>query len=289
LGTKIPIWCALVARSGRGSQMARLVSACGERGLPAHPLQPAELEACLRERPERHPAVVMLRMPSGIPADELAALHDAACAPGATRTRWLDRVDAVARAHDKVACLASLRRAGLPVPPTRVVLRDDRGELALEGRRFVVKPLRGASGHGVVVGLAAGEALARARAFADLTGGALVQPELGGGIDHRVFVARGKVLAGMRRLPSGPAGRANLHYGGRAEAWSPDESLLRLALAAADTLQLAIAGVDLLIHEGRPVLLEVNTCPGLVGIEAATGLDVAGALAGLALDAANGR
>ena len=274
------------------------MQALSAAGLPAHPLRPHELAACLAGPVERHPAVAWLRLASGGPVDELAPLAGADDPRTSPRTRWINDVPSVRLAHDKAAALARLAEAGLPVPPTRVVTRDDRGVLDRgagrggdagrdddagglrdAGAGFVVKPPRGAAGRGVTVGLPAAEALAAARAFAELTGAALVQPVLGGGVDHRLVVADGRVLAAMRRRPPADDGRANLNTGGSGELFTPDAEQTELALEATRCLGLDVAGVDLLVHDGRPLVLEVNSCPGVVGLEAATGQDLGAALA----------
>ncbi|HZM00444.1 MAG TPA: 30S ribosomal protein S6--L-glutamate ligase, partial [Planctomycetota bacterium] len=81
--------------------------------------------------------------------------------------------------------------------------------------------------------------------------------------------------------PAGRDGRGNLVYGAQPAALQPAAVEARLALAAARALALDVAAVDLLVHEGRALVLEVNSAPGLIGIERATGVDVAGAIAEL--------
>jgi ribosomal protein S6--L-glutamate ligase len=117
-------------------------------------------------------------------------------------------------------------------------------------------------------------------AFRGLYANFLVQefiPEARGS-DLRCFVVGHQVVAAMQRDASPGEFRANLHRGGSATAavLSADEK--RIAVKAASTLGLAVAGVDLLRSNRGPLLLEVNASPGLEGIEAATGVDVAGAI-----------
>jgi len=256
--------------------MARLVGAFGARGVPAHPVRPTELVARLDAAP---PAAVLLRLPSGGPRGELAPLlgpaHD-----GRPAT-WIDAPASVALAHDKAALAARLADAGLPVPPTALVTRDDpHAADHLPGDGLVVKPPGGSAGRGVTLGLGRDEALRNARAFAELTGAALVQTRLDGGVDRRVLLVGGEVVAAMERRPAA-TGRGNVLYGGDPRPWSPRPAQVELARAAARTLGLEVAAVDLLEDAGRDVVLEVNTCPGFAAIERTTGVDVAGALADL--------
>ena len=159
------------------------------------------------------------------------------------------------------------------------VVRDVAGDLGgLPGDRFVVKPLRGAAGHGVTVGLDRERAVRHARAFAELTGSALVQSCLGTGLDRRLFIIDGVVVAAMERRPTAH-GRGSVLYGGDARPWQPNDAQRALGLAASAVLGLDVAAVDLLDDHGRDVALEVNACPGFAAIEAVTGLDIEGMLA----------
>lgn len=267
----LPVWVAILSRTTRGPGVVRLVQAFGARGIPAHPVRPDGLQAATHRA---HPAAVLMRLPSGAPRAELALLDGVL-----ESTPWINGVAAVAGVHDKLASVARLEAAGVPVPPTLVVQRDHPDELdTLPGSRFVVKPLRGAAGHGVTVGFAREAARRSARAFADLTGSALVQSCLGDGTDRRMFIVDGTVVAAMERRPT-VGGRGSMLYGGTARPWVPDAAQRALGLQAAAILGLDVAGVDLLDDQGRDVVLEVNACPGFATIEAVTGLDVAGALA----------
>jgi len=232
---------------------------------------------------EAQPATTLLRLPSGVAMDDLAALCAAA---QIVQTRWIDHPERVSAVHDKARCLAMLEAAGLPVPATVVVRRDDEPDLsALSGEAFVVKPNRGASGRGVTLGLSRDEARMRAQAFAELCGPALIQPLLGGGIDRRLLVLGGRVVAAMERVPAAGDGRANTVYGASARAFEPVEGERHLALAAAEVTGLSVAGVDMLHDGDRHVLLEVNSCPGLVALGEASGVDVGASLVNLVLAA----
>jgi len=252
------------------ARLAQAVSAQGGTPLPM-----------LSGAARRGAADVWLsRLGSGTPPAEVDLLETRGLRPMLNGPRSLHLT------HDKPLALARLSAAGLPVPPTLLVLRDVPPERdALPGERLVVKPPTGQSGRGVMVGLPRDEAFARAQAYAELCGRALVQPWLGQGLDRRVLQVGSRAVAAMQRRP-GPDGRGNVAQGGEATAWQPDASQLSLARRAQQTLGLDVAGVDLLVHAGRTLILEVNACPGFTAIEAVCGEDVAGAVARLALQRA---
>ncbi|MDG2148405.1 MAG: ATP-grasp domain-containing protein [Planctomycetota bacterium] len=269
---------AILTRTTRSRAVERLVQCMGLRGVSAHPLRPSEFIEVMR----RHaPSAVLLRMPSGGPPSEFDPLLDLGAEIEAIP--WINNVASVMQAHDKFASLEQLQAAGLPTPPTTLVLRDVENNLnTLPGDRFVVKPLRGAAGHGVTVGLPRETACQNARAFADLTGSALVQSCVGEGIDRRMFIIDGSVVASMERRPTG-AGRGNVLYGGETRSWSPNDAQRALGIRAAEVLDLEIAGVDIIDGDGQDVILEVNSCPGFTALEACTGIDVAGAISNAVL------
>lgn len=275
----------VILSRGRDTPQLRLLGAAyRSRSLPFDVLTPGHFAARVQAGwpGERPPSTALLRLPSGVATDDLNALCVAA---RSTKIRWIDHPQRVAAVHDKAACLAQLAEAGLAIPPTVVVRRDQPAQLsALPGDAFVVKPIRGASGRGVTVGLSRRAAVARAEAYAELCGPALVQPLLGGGVDRRLVILDGQLVAAMERVPMAGDGRGNTAYGASARAIEPGEDERRLALAAARVVGLTVAGVDLL-HDGRrPLVLEVNSCPGLLAFGAATGIDLAAALVRLVLD-----
>lgn len=263
----------VVTRLEDASGLARLLAAAAARGLPLEAVAPHALAAPGRAGA---PALALTRLSSGTPRWMLLPLLHAE----ALGLPFVNPPSALAVAHDKAGALAALEAAGLPVVPTVLVLRDQDAAAAvarLPGERFVVKTLSGASGRGVVAGLARDAAVAAATAFADASGPVLVQPLLGGGVDRRLLVVDGRVAACMERRP-GPTGRANLRVGASAGAFEPGPAEVDIALRAAALLRLHVAGVDLLRDATGPRVLELNASPGLSGIEAATGRDVAGAI-----------
>ncbi len=251
----------------------RLVEALDARALSAIALTPAALPAAAASLD-----LALCRLPSGTPPHALLPLS--ACERAGLA--FMNRPSRVLNAHDKGGVLERLAQAGLRVIPTVIVVRDAPADLdGLPGDRFVVKPLSGAAGRGVTLGMSRADARARAEAFAEASGPVLVQPQLGDGTDLRLFVVDGEIVASMVRTPARPGGRGSLLYGATAAAHEPRTDEAAAALTAVRTLGLDIAGIDLLRPQDdeAPIILEANACPGLTGIEAATGRDVAGAIA----------
>ena len=189
--------------------------------------------------------------------------------------------DAILRARDKLRCLQLLAREKIGLPAT--VFGDNPDDtadlLAMLGRPpHVIKLNEGAQGQGVL--LAENRAVSQSviEAFRGLYANFLVQEFIGEakGADIRCFVVGGKVVAAMRRQARAGEFRSNLHRGGSASAVEPSAGEIDVALRAARTLGLNVAGVDLLRSRRGPLVLEVNSSPGLEGIEGATGIDIAG-------------
>ncbi len=188
--------------------------------------------------------------------------------------------DAILRARDKLRSLQLLARERIGLPTT--VFGDNPDDTAdllamLGSPPHVIKLNEGAQGQGVLLAEKRSAAQGVIEAFRGLYANFLVQEFIAeaGGADLRCFVVGGKIVAAMRRQAPEGEFRANLHRGGSATAvtLSPDEK--RTALKAARAIGLDVAGVDLLRSQRGPLVLEVNASPGLEGIEAATGVDVA--------------
>lgn len=195
----------------------------------------------------------------------------------------LNRADSIARSRDKLHALQLLAGAGLGLPTTGYAhaTQGVRDVLALVGGPpVVVKVLEGTQGVGVARADTASAAAAVIGAFRRLDADVLVQEYVAeaGGTDLRALVVGGRVVAAMRRTAAPGEFRANLHRGGRAEPVELDEGEQTAAVAAAEVLGLAVAGVDMLRSQRGPLVVEVNSSPGLGGIERATGVDVAGAI-----------
>jgi ribosomal protein S6--L-glutamate ligase len=195
----------------------------------------------------------------------------------------LNGSDAILRARDKLRCHQLLAQQGIGLP--RTVFGDnpdDTGDLLnLLGKPpHVVKLVEGTQGNGVVLAEKAAASRSVIEAFRGLYANFLVQEFIAEakGSDLRAFVVGRKVVAAMRRQARAGEFRSNLHRGGSAEAVELSPLEAETAVRAAAVLGLGVAGVDMLRSKNGPLVLEVNSSPGLEGIEASTGIDVAGAM-----------
>ncbi|GAB4570781.1 MAG: 30S ribosomal protein S6--L-glutamate ligase [Rhodothalassiaceae bacterium] len=187
---------------------------------------------------------------------------------------------AIARSRDKLRALQLLSRKGVKLPITGVAHGTRQTEDLIEmmgGPPLVIKLVEGTQGVGVVLGDTMAAAKSMINAFAGLDANILVQEFIGEaeGEDIRCLVIGGKVVAAMRR--KGPEGdfRSNLHRGGSASnvRISPEERAT--AVSAAKAMGLNVCGVDMLRSKRGPLVMEVNSSPGLEGIETITGIDIA--------------
>ena len=189
--------------------------------------------------------------------------------------------DAILRARDKLRCLQMLARENIGLPTTVFGdFPDDTADLlAMLGEPpHVIKLNEGAQGNGVLLAEKRSASQGMIEAFRGLYANFLVQEFIreARGADIRCFVVGGKVVASMRRQARAGEFRSNLHRGGSATPVKLSQSEVDTALRAARTMGLNVAGVDLLRSRRGALVLEVNSSPGLEGIEAATGVDVAG-------------
>jgi ribosomal protein S6--L-glutamate ligase len=187
---------------------------------------------------------------------------------------------AISRSRDKLRSLQILARQGIGLPVTGFAhsTQDIDGLIELVGGApLVIKLLEGTQGIGVVLAETYQAAKSVIEAFRGLDANILVQEYIkeAGGADLRCFVVGDKVIAAMKRQGAEGDFRSNLHRGGSATKirLTPEER--STAVRAAKAMGLRVAGVDLLRSNHGPVVMEVNSSPGLEGIEKATGLDVA--------------
>lgn len=187
---------------------------------------------------------------------------------------------AISRSRDKLRCLQLLSRKGIGLPVTGFAhsTKDIAGLMNIVGGApMVIKLIEGTQGIGVILAETekAGEAVIEA--FRGLRANILVQEFIkeAGGSDIRCFVVGNRVVASMKRQAPPGEFRSNLHRGGSAAKirLTPEER--STAVRAAKTMGLNVAGVDLLRSNHGPVIMEVNSSPGLEGIEDASGVDVA--------------
>ena len=188
---------------------------------------------------------------------------------------------AITRSRDKLRSLQLLARKGIGLPVTVFAHRTSRAEEILEmigGAPVVIKLLEGTQGIGVVLGETQKAAESIIQAFGGVNTNILVQEFIkeAGGEDIRCIVIGEKVVASMKRKGKEGDFRSNIHRGGSAEKVKITPAERSTAVSAAKAMGLNVCGVDLLRANHGPVVMEVNSSPGLEGIEGATGVDVAG-------------
>jgi ribosomal protein S6--L-glutamate ligase len=187
---------------------------------------------------------------------------------------------ALVRSRDKLRSLQILARAGLGLPKTAFTnySKDVKSVIKnVGGAPLVIKLLEGTQGVGVVLAENKNAAESVLEAFNGLKARVIVQEFIkeAGGADIRAFVVDGVVVGAMKRQGKEGEFRSNLHRGGSATIIELSDEEENAALKAAKVLGLGIAGVDMLQSERGPLIMEVNSSPGLEGIEAATGKDIA--------------
>jgi len=190
---------------------------------------------------------------------------------------------ALGRSRDKLRSLQILSRAGLGMPKTAFTnYSKDVANVIQQvgGAPVVIKLLEGTQGVGVVLAETDQEAESVLEAFNGLKARVIVQQFIkeAGGADIRAFVVDGMVVGAMKRQGKEGEFRSNLHRGGSASIVELTEEEEAAALKAAKVLGLGIAGVDLLQSNSGPMIMEVNSSPGLEGIEQATGKNIAGSI-----------
>ena len=190
---------------------------------------------------------------------------------------------AITRSRDKLRSLQLLARAGVGLPVTSFAhsTKDIGGVVDIVGGApLVVKLLEGTQGVGVVLAETQKAAESVIGAFRQLDANILVQQFVkeAKGADIRAFVVGGRVIAAMMRRAAEGEFRSNLHQGGKAERVKISPAERATAVQAAKTMGLEVAGVDMLRGKDGPVVMEVNSSPGLEGIEKTTGVNVAEAI-----------
>ncbi len=195
----------------------------------------------------------------------------------------LNESQAIARSRDKLRSLQLLCRHDIGVPPTVFTRQADHLTDCIEkveGPPVVVKLLQGTQGIGVVLAESERAAGSVVEAFHGLDQNILIQKFIkeANGADIRAFVVGRKVVASMKRQAVAGEFRSNLHRGGHAAKFRLPPEYRKTALAAARVLGLRVAGVDLIESDDGPMVMEVNSSPGLEGIQKTTGVDVAEAI-----------
>lgn len=195
----------------------------------------------------------------------------------------LNESQAIARSRDKLRCLQILSRHDIGLPPTIYTRQADHLPACIEqveGPPVIVKLLEGTQGTGVVLAESKKAAESVIEAFQGLDQNILIQQFIreANGSDIRALVVGRKVVAAMKRQAVAGEFRSNIHRGARAKNIRLPAEYRKTALSAARVLGLRMAGVDMIESTDGPMVLEVNSSPGLEGIEKSTGVDVAGAI-----------
>jgi ribosomal protein S6--L-glutamate ligase len=195
----------------------------------------------------------------------------------------LNESQAIARSRDKLRSLQLLSRHDIGLPPSVYTRQTEHFPSCIErvdGPPVVVKLLQGTQGIGVVLAETAMAAHSVIEAFHGLEQNILIQKFIkeANGSDIRALVVGRKVAAAMKRQAVAGEFRSNIHRGGTARKVRLPADYRKTALAAARVLGLTVAGVDLIESKEGPMVMEVNSSPGLEGIQKTTGVDVAGAV-----------
>lgn len=279
---------AILSRNGKLYSTRRLVEAARERGHSVRVLDPLRcylrisadgFDMRYKGRPIAGYAAVVPRIGASITRYGCAVLRQFELMDSYTP----NSAAAIARARDKLRCHQVLAAQGIGLPDT--VFGDNPDDtsdlLAMLGPPpHVIKLNEGTQGAGVMLT----EKLSASRGVIETLRGLyahfLVQEFIAEarGADLRCFVVGERVVAAMRRQAPKGDFRSNLHRGGSARAVRASRAEIETAVRAAKVLGLGVAGVDLIRSRRGPLVLEVNSSPGLEGIESATGVDVAGCI-----------
>ena len=276
----------ILSRNARLYSTRRLVEAAKQRG---HEVQVIDTLRCYMNMATARPSIHF----KGGPLNDFDAVIPRVGASitfyGAAVVRQFEMMGvfsvnesvAITRARDKLRSLQLLARKGIGLPVTGFAHSpDDIPDLIdmVGGAPLVIKLLEGTQGIGVVLAETKQAAQSVIEAFMGLNVNIMVQEFIreAGGSDIRCFVIGDKVVAAMKRQGAPGEFRSNLHRGGSAEVVKITSAERRTAIGAARSMGLNVAGVDILRSNHGPLVLEVNSSPGLGGIEGATGKDVAG-------------
>jgi ribosomal protein S6--L-glutamate ligase len=277
---------AILSRNRRLYSTRRLVEAARARGHRVHVVDTLK---CYMDITSAHPAVYyqgrkLTGFDAVIPRIGASITHY-----GSAVIRQFEMMGvyvltesvALGRSRDKLQALQLLSRKGLGLPVTGFahdVYNSKELIRLVGGAPLVLKLLAGTQGRGVVLAETAKAAESVIDAFRELRADFLVQEYIreASGSDIRCFVIGGKVVAAMQRTAQDGEFRSNLHRGGRAVVAKLSAEERGTAIKAAQIMGLSVAGVDILRSQRGPLIMEVNSSPGLEGIEKATGKDIAG-------------
>ncbi len=191
--------------------------------------------------------------------------------------------NALLRSRDKLRSIQLLSREGVGIPKTVFTNYSNKTEELIDavgGTPVIIKSLEGTQGLGVMLLESRKAAISVIQAFHSINARTMIQEFIkeARGSDIRAFIVEGKIVGAMKRTGVPGDFRSNLHRGGRAELIKLKRTERSAALKAAKSLGLDVCGVDMLQSKRGALILEVNSSPGLEGIEAATKVDIAGAI-----------
>lgn len=275
----------ILSRNGNLYSTRRLVEACEQRG---HEAQVIDTLKCYMDITSSSPAIwyhgeklegfdaIIPRIGASITQYGLAVIRQFEMMGAYTLTESI----ALGRSRDKLRSLQLLSRKGVGMPKTGFAHSVDNTKELIDlvgGAPLVIKLTEGTQGKGVVLAETRKAAESVIDAFRELEADILVQEFIkeAGGSDVRCLVIGKKVVAAMERTAAEGEFRSNLHRGGTAQLTRLSPSERATAIKAAQCMGLNIAGVDLLRSNRGPLVMEVNSSPGLEGIENATKKDVA--------------
>jgi ribosomal protein S6--L-glutamate ligase len=277
---------AILSRNPALYSTGRLVEACQQRNAEVLVLDPLE---CVVRLSTRRPEIwrgtekvtgidgVVPRIGASITIYGLAVLRQFEM----MGVFAANDSEAIAKSRDKLRSLQLLSRHDIGIPPTAFARRREDVRPAIRkvgGAPVLLKLLEGTQGTGVILAESAKSAESVLDAMHSLRQNILIQTfiEEAEGLDYRAVVVGGRVVAAMSRRATAGEFRSNLHRGGVATAVELEPHFEQTAIDAARVLGLNIAGVDMIPSNDGPMVLEVNSSPGLEGIERATQRDVAG-------------
>lgn len=277
---------AILSRNRRLYSTRRLVEAAEQRGHEVHVL---DFLKCYMDITPSHPSIwykgtklegydaIIPRIGASVTHYGLAVIRQFEM----MGVYCLTESVALGRSRDKLRAMQLFSRKGLGMPSTSFAYQVHNTKDLIKlvgGAPLVVKLCEGTQGRGVVLAETAKAAESVIEAFRELRAEFLVQEFIkeAGGSDIRALVIGTKVVAAMQRTAMDGEFRSNLHRGGSAQLIKLTPSERATAVKAAQTMGLNVAGVDLLRSSRGPLLMEVNSSPGLEGIEGATQKDVAG-------------
>lgn len=276
---------AILSRNKRLYSTTRLVEACQERG---HQVDVIDTLHCYMDITSNNPTVRYKGEKLPTYDAVIPRIGASVTFYGAAVVRQFEMMGtfavnesvAITRSRDKLRSMQLLSRRGVGLPRTGFARQPDEIKDLIKnvgGAPVVIKLLEGTQGIGVVLGETAKAAESIIEAFMGIDANILVQEFIkeADGADIRCFVVGNRVVAAMKRQAQAGEFRSNLHRGGSAKLVKLSKEERATAVKAAKTIGLNVCGVDILQAANGPVVMEVNSSPGLEGIERATGKDVA--------------